>query len=169
MGDDDTGPKSAHPNAGEISPFNPRAIRDPNGIWNETTLPVVEWEVALERKVLPVEVQDLLGVPNAVVRVSIEIHEKLSTKHLASRHIYEELERFLVEHTYSGVIDAGECDIRWRFAGYVYTRSGNRNPYIAMIALQRSGEYALVSAHYRNESYIRRLVQNGELRPRFGG
>jgi hypothetical protein len=53
---------------GEISPYNPNAVRGPNGMWNEETLPVMEWEAAEHRVVVPLHLQVALGLEVAVLR-----------------------------------------------------------------------------------------------------
>jgi hypothetical protein len=101
--DDDTGPKSAHPNAGKISPFNPDAIRGPNGIWNETTLPVVEWESPENRVVVPVYLKWRLihPIPD-VLRWDREKYTEVLRKHPRDIPVVGELTRHLQDWRYLG-------------------------------------------------------------------
>lgn len=151
---------------GDLHPLNPGARKGPNGIWNEKTVPVVEWEVPGHRKILPLEIQAFVASPHPVIRVPIEIHEKELTKHAASRHMYDDFERQISRWTHRGVKDFGNGDIRWRFAVRTMTPSGTASPYVFVIARRSDGSFTLVSGHYRTESYIRRLVREGELEGR---
>lgn len=65
-----------HRLAGEVSRFNPDAIRGPHGIWNEDTLPVLEWEAAEYRIVLPADLQRGIGLSRPILRwESVKLHD----------------------------------------------------------------------------------------------
>lgn len=152
-----------------VHPLNSGAWKGRNGIWNETTLPVVEWEVPHQRKVLPLDIQAFIAAPHPVIRVPLEIHIKELGKHAASRHMYDDFEHQISRWTHRGVKDFGNGDIRWRFVTQTTTPSGTPSPYVFVIARRSDGSFTLVSGHYRAESYIRRLVREGELEIREGG
>lgn len=50
-------PYSLHRLTSPASRFNPDAVRGPHGIWNEETLPVLEWEAPEYRMVVPIQLQ----------------------------------------------------------------------------------------------------------------
>lgn len=153
----------------DAHPLNPDARKGPNGIWNETSVPVVEWEVPHHRKVLPLDIQSFMAAPNPVIRVPVEIHAKELTKHAASRHMYDDFERQVSRWTHRGVKDFGNGDIRWRFVTRTTTPSGTPSPYLFVIARRLDDSFTLVSGHFRTESYLRRLVREGELEIHDGG
>lgn len=154
------------PPCSEVSPVNPSAVRGPNGIWNEESLPVLAWEVAEYRVVLPQDVQAYIGLDSPVVRVPIEVHEKLTFKHAAAQHVYDELSMHLLFWTQRGRVIGEGGDARWRFVVSVATSSGKTSPYVIVFARRRDATYTLVTAHYRNESYVRRLIAEGALEQR---
>lgn len=71
----------ADPRFREVSRFNPSAVRGPNGIWNEETLPVLEWEAAEYRVVLPAWLQEALGISVPVLRWSRAKRALVLTRH----------------------------------------------------------------------------------------
>jgi hypothetical protein len=69
------------PRFGEVSRFNANAIRGPNGIWNEETLPVLEWEAAEYRIVLPLDLQMGLELEQPTLRWEADKRLRAYTKH----------------------------------------------------------------------------------------
>lgn len=65
----------------EISPYNPRAHRLPGGIWNEDELPVLEWEAAEHRVVLPEDLQRVLKIETPVLRWARSRRERVTEMH----------------------------------------------------------------------------------------
>ena len=65
----------------EVSPFNPGARREPGGVWNEHQLPVLEWEIAERRVVLPVDLQIVLQLETSVLRWRRSKYEKVAREH----------------------------------------------------------------------------------------
>jgi hypothetical protein len=65
----------------EISSHNPRAHRTPGGIWNEDELPVLEWEAAEHRVVLPESLQRALGIDTPVLRWAREKRDRVAQSH----------------------------------------------------------------------------------------
>jgi hypothetical protein len=82
---------------GEVHPHNPGAIRGPDGIWCEDTIPVTSWEAAGHRVVLPLSVQRATGIPVPVLRWSaIKRLRVISTRPVLLDRI-ERLDELLVE------------------------------------------------------------------------
>jgi hypothetical protein len=138
-------------------------VKGESGIWNEGTMPVLPWEEPTQRKVLPEHVQEYIGSIDPIIRVPKEIHAKEIGKHASSLRMYANLELFLDAWTHRGFSDHGNGDHRWRFVASTTTSSGTLSPYIVVIAKRQDGSFVLVSGHYRTQSYIRRLVEQGEL------
>lgn len=65
----------------EISPYNPRAHRLPGGIWNEDELPVLEWEAAEHRVVLPEDLQRVLKIETPVLRWARSKRDRVFREH----------------------------------------------------------------------------------------
>ncbi|MBA2469453.1 MAG: hypothetical protein H0V37_08610 [Chloroflexia bacterium] len=150
----------------EQSPYNIAAVKSVSSIWNEDTIPVVPWEEPTQRKVLPKHVQEYIGAIDPIIRVPKEIHTKEIGKHASSLRMYDNLELFLDAWTHRGFSDHGNGDHRWRFVASTTTSSGTMSPYIIVIAKRQDGSHVLVSGHYRTQSYIRRLVLQGDLEMR---
>lgn len=88
----------------EVSRFNPDAVRGPNGIWNEETLPVLDWEDAAHRIVLSADLQRNLGLVQPVLRWQRDKRLRAFQKHLRIAHLgfsdagfWAEWERFGTE------------------------------------------------------------------------
>ena len=150
----------------DVHPLNPDARRGPSGIWNDTTLPITDWEVPDQRKVLPREIQLFVGSPHPVILVPVEIHLKQLTKHAVSRPMYDDFAHQISQWRHRGFKDFGNGDVRWSFVMRTTTPSGGSSPYMFVIARRGDGSFTLVSGHYRTESYIRRLVREGALEGR---
>lgn len=56
----------------EVSPYNSRARRAKGGIWNGDVLPIMEWEAAEHRMVVPEDLQRALGIDTPVLTVGLE-------------------------------------------------------------------------------------------------
>lgn len=95
---------SSSVSSGEVSRFNPTAIRGANGIWNEHVLPIVEWEAAAHRVVVPIHLQHTLGLDAPVLRWS---HAK--------RHDVLATHRQMIEQTY--LADIASFLNAWVYAG----------------------------------------------------
>lgn len=80
---------------GEVSPVNPAAIRGPSGIWNEETLPVMDWEAPEHRVVLPEELLIAWGIPTPVLRWSREKLIRVQETRPRDAHVVRELSRYL--------------------------------------------------------------------------
>lgn len=144
---------------GQVSPVNPAAVRGPSGIWNEETLPIMEWEVPEQRKVIPKSVQHSIRRSAAVIRVSIDIDRKQRSKH-------RELVAFYEAFDMEGWIFVREIrDVRgskWEFVQIVDEGEGGPWPLMFVLGHDERGSLNLVSLHRRNRRWMRKLLE-GEL------
>lgn len=97
----------------EVSPYNSRARRVPGGIWNEDVLPVVEWEAAEHRVVLPEDLQHVLSIEAPVLRWARGKRERVFRER---RHV-----TFLLD-------DPTSTLARWRAAGPDFRNPGEADP-----------------------------------------
>lgn len=79
----------------ESHPLNPMAIRGQNGFWNEDTLPVMEWESAEYRVVLPLALQESMGIAQPVLRWSAEKRAAVLSRHARDVHIVQDISGYL--------------------------------------------------------------------------
>lgn len=86
----------------EINPINPKAHRIPSGVWNEDVLPVLEWEVAEHRVVLPEDLQPVLACPVPVLRWASIKYRSVVAKHERDRPVIENLDGYLNEWEWVG-------------------------------------------------------------------
>lgn len=87
----------------ERHPLNPGVRRGTNGIWNEDTLPVMDWEIPEKRVVLPESLQRALDLPDApVLRWDAVKYRTVVTKHVRDLPIIDDLSRHLDQWAYVG-------------------------------------------------------------------
>jgi len=88
----------------EVSPYNSQARRRSGGIWNEDTLPVMEWEDAQHRVVLPEDLQIALGIDTPVLRWARNKHTLVLSTHgqANERRQAERIEFYLSSWDYAG-------------------------------------------------------------------
>lgn len=97
---------------GEVNPFNQGAIRGAGGIWNEATLPILEWEDPFYRVVVPAYLQKVMGVSETVLRWARTKREVVLRTHPRDSEIINNLNVFLPQWTYAGK-EQGSSDV-WR-------------------------------------------------------
>jgi hypothetical protein len=95
---------SSSVSAGEVSRFNSAAVRGPKGIWNEHVLPIVQWEAAGHRVVVPLHLQQALGFEAPVLRWSKEKRRDVLATH-----------RQVIEQIY--LADVASFLNAWMYAG----------------------------------------------------
>lgn len=86
----------------EVSSYNSRARRVRGGIWNEHVLPVMEWEAAEHRVVLPRDLQDALGIDTSVLRWASKKYLSVTEKHERDLHVVRDLSCYLNDWAYFG-------------------------------------------------------------------
>lgn len=148
---------SSSGSAEEVSPFNPTAIRGSSGIWNEYVLPILEWEDARHRVVVPAHLQHALNLDAPVLRWSRAKRRDVLAAHRQAieRFFLADVTRFLDAWTYTGpqpgrrntwrvfVLD----ERRWSMAVIGRDEWGSMN-FITLYSPQR-------------RSYIPNLIQRG--------
>lgn len=125
---------------GEISPYNPGAARGPNGIWNEETLPVMEWEAAEHRVVVPLHLQQSLLLPTPVLRWAGIKYRVALEKHARDQRIVLELSRFLDGWQYHG-LERGA----YAGNGRILFPDGAGRWYALSIGPDRNGSYNVIT------------------------
>lgn len=139
----------------EISPVNPQAHRVPGGIWNEDELPVLPWEAAQHRKVLPPAMQRWIGTDAPVVRVSIDVVRKQYDKHSDVRVWFDKFE--IDAWTYARMVVADRSR-KWEFVHLIVDESGEPWPLMIVLGEDSSASINLVSMHRKNRRWMRKLA-----------
>jgi hypothetical protein len=139
----------------EFSPINPRAHRIPGGIWNEDELPVLPWEAAEHRKVLPPSIQRWIGADVPVVRVSLDVVRKQYEKHSDVRAWFDGFE--IDAWAYARPV-ADKRNKKWEFVQLIYDDSGAPWPPMTVVGVDSSGRYNVISMHRKNRRWMRKLV-----------
>lgn len=85
----------------------------PGGIWNEDELPVLEWEAAEHRVVLPDDLQRVLGIGKPVLRWSVKKYRAVVGTHNRDLHVVHDLARYLARWEYAGE-ETGVHEGNWR-------------------------------------------------------
>lgn len=139
----------------EISSVNPRAHRVPGGFWNEDELPVLPWEAAEHRKVLPPSIQRWTGATFPVVRVSLDVVRKQYEKHSDVRGWFD---RFEIDEWAHARLVADERNRKWEFVQLIHGESGEAWPLMTVMGEDSSGSFNLISMHRKNRRWMRKLV-----------
>lgn len=164
MGDEREQPDDEHERSpgglgrpGEVSPYNPNAIRGPNGIWNEESLPVMEWEAADQRVVVPLNLQRVLGLETAVLRWASVKHSKVVRDHNqpTEHRQRQEIEQCLDEWEWAG-LEPGKPNV-WR----VFYRHVGRWGLI-VIGRDRNGSLNVVTTYSpKNPHSLPNVIKRG--------
>lgn len=124
----------------ETSDVNPAARRVPNGIWNEEEMPVLDWEAAAFRVVLPADLQRILGWPTPVLRWSAVKLEAIAVRHHRDMRVAAELNVYLRNWMWVGEEPhPHEGQYRILFHGE------NRRWYALTVGRDRRGSYNVVT------------------------
>jgi hypothetical protein len=143
---------------GEVSPLNPAARREVGGVWNEDNLPILEWEIAEERVVLPEDLQILLGLETPVLRWRRSKYEQVMVDHdqpieqRARRHLSAWLSRWERAGAEPGKSET------WR----VFLREAGRWV-VVVIGRDREGSLNLITVHSPSDKkYVPNMLAKGE-------
>jgi hypothetical protein len=127
-------------------------------------LPVLDWEIAEQRKIIPGDLQRIIGASTRILRVPADVHEKETTgKHRLLVNMYYELSRILVNWEYWCSYPEQN---KWRIMQIVEDESGKCFPLLTVIGKDRNESHNLISMHRRDDSYFKRLLDSGDLRRR---
>ncbi len=110
----------------------------PGGVWNEDELPVLEWEAAEHRVVLPESLQRSLGINVPVLRWDREKYTAVAMGHHRDRHVIQNVSRYMAVWAYHGEEIARPGNMRVLFqdeAGRWYAASLG----------PRQGEYTFIT------------------------
>ncbi len=151
MGDDE----SSQSDEIEISPINSRAHRVPGGIWNEDELPILPWEAAEHRKVVPPSIQLWTGLGIHVVRVSIDVVRKQYGKHSDVRTWFD---MFEIDDWVYGRVVVDERGRKWEIVQLIEDGSGEPWPLVTVLGEDSAGSINLVSMHRKNRRWMRNLL-----------
>ena len=127
-------------------------------------LPLLDWEVGHARKHIPDEIRDRIGAKSNWLRVPPDIHYKESQgKHHRFAWLYERFDELIETWSLFGKVPGED---KWRVIVYQTGSTARLVPYLIIIARDKNGSFNLVSFHRREESFVRRLIEIGELERR---
>lgn len=141
----------------EVSPHNADAVRGPNGIWNEESLPVTAWESPVHRIVLPANLQRVLRLESPVIRWATSKREKMIVQHPQPIEVQQRqhLDRLLARWEWAGL--QPRKDDTWR----VFVRQGERWS-LVVIGRDRNGSLNLVTTYSPSDpASLWNMIQRG--------
>lgn len=148
----------------EVSPFNPAARRIEGGIWNEDVLPVMDWEIAEMRVVMPADLQTVLGFETPVLRWRRSKFEHVIATHAqpTEQQVLNDLSGYLNRWERAGLAPAKtetwrvffRKDVRWVLVVIGRDREGSLNA-IAMYSPS-------------DKNYLRNMIAKGNYSYREG-
>lgn len=119
-------------------------------------VPIVEWEIPALRKVIPPDLQAIIGVASPVVRVSGSIDQKQRRKHSDDLDHYEQLTSELRQWEFVRKQPpeeaAGSREPRWQVVLYFDERE-QRIPLLTILELRPDGVLYLRSLHRRQPQW----------------
>lgn len=143
----------------EVHPFNRHVRRGMSRVWNEDVIPVLEWESAEQRVVLPQELQERCSIPAPVLRFSTAKRNKmLAERPRFARHV-EELESYFATYQLAGAMPAPSNDVAVLFKEE--TRS-----YVIVIGPDRNGSWNVASVPPLRPKQREALVNADWMEPR---
>lgn len=84
----------------EISDLNPNAQRVRGDVWNEHELPVMEWEAAEHRVVLPADLRESLGIDAPALRWAASTRSRVLSGRPAFRDHIKRIDHYLANWQY---------------------------------------------------------------------
>jgi hypothetical protein len=131
--------------------------------------PLAAWELPERRFRLPADLQRRIGAQHAVVRVAIEIDEKMK-RHSYVTDLYVNLTETIAEWQQISEVHMESSEVRWRVIRQIEEpHSGKTWPLLIVLGKARDGGCNLVSMHRRNQSFVDRLRREGALEERIQG
>lgn len=132
----------------ETHPFNDTVTRKPGGIWGEAVLPILEWEIAERRVVVPTGLQASLTLPTpAVLRWAAVKYRNVTIKHDRDRVVANSLSPYLEQWVFHGE-ELGPKP------GYqrILFQDENRRWYAVSIGPDRNGSHNMITVMGSTES-----------------
>lgn len=122
-------------------------------------LPVLDWEVADQRKRIPDDLRLIIGAPTPILRVPKGVYRKIVQKHGPDLAYFERLNEILAGWDY---IDHSESEpYKWE----VYAPVGEYHVFVT-IGRDQEGSYNLVTMFRMREQSFQSRVRNRSLRKR---
>lgn len=121
-------------------------------------VPVMEWELVDQRKELPIDLQQALGIPVRTIRVPKDIDTKIRTKHAECMALYEALNELLPGWSHAGT-DPTNADT-WQ----IYIPGTGQHWLAVVIGRDQNGSHNLISLFTIRDRNVRNRLKQGHLR-----
>lgn len=122
--------------------------------------PMVDWEIVAQRKRLPADLQELIGAPGGVIRVSAGIDNKERYKHSDTAELYRDLDKVLESWEFMRHVPE---ERKWEIVQFITdAKGGDPWPLLTVIGLDQAGSYNLVSMHRRNRRQGAKVRANAD-------
>lgn len=142
----------------EISPINPRAHRIPGGIWNEDTLPILDWEAPQHRVVISEDLQHVCGVDVPVFRWAKSKYQRVLERHSQpiELRVIQNLSEHMAGWRFAG-LEPGKADI-WRVFFQVEYRWC-----VAVLGRDRNESHNVITIHSPSDrNYLQNMIAKGD-------
>jgi hypothetical protein len=133
---------------------------DEFGYEADDPLPYLEWELTQERFRIPVDLQQVLRLPTALVRIGIDIDRKQRTKHVRTLDLYLQRQSLLMNWEYWREHPSHPSGTRWEVLQFVV--AGNERhavPVIVVLGTDRRGSLNLITIHRKNARWAQRFFR----------
>jgi hypothetical protein len=142
---------------------------NPDRTRSDEDLPIVDWEVVSERRVVPIDIVIIMGASSPIVRVDQDTARKQVRKHRGSieqwnafNDVIQNWEWWRKQHADEARNNAYE---RWRFVQRIVDDTAPDGwPLLTVLEKQPDGSIKLITSHRRRASFWDRVECEGYAR-----
>lgn len=152
-------------------PVNPRVRKDKNGVWGGDELPVMEWEVASERRIVPDDIVDIIGASSPVARVDVDTARKQPRKHRQTIDQWNDFDNVIRDWEWWRKQSPEEARDsayeRWQFVQTIVDDDTPGGwPLLTVLEKQPDGTIKVVTSHRRRDSFWNSIKDGDQYRQR---
>lgn len=143
----------------ERHPHDPTITREPDGIWGEAELPVSEWEVPTERRVVPRDIVEIMDARSPIALVDVGTANKQARKHRNSIQQWTAFDGTIQNWQMQRKQPPGESRPsafdRWQFVQIIVDDETPPDwPLLTVLERQPDGTIKIITSHRRRPSYL---------------
>lgn len=142
----------------ERHPLNPAVTREPGGIWGEAELPVKDWEVPMERRVVPRDIVEIMGARSPIARVDVGTANKQARKHQESIQQWitfdDIIQNWQKQRKQTPEESRPTALERWQFVQLIVDDEAPQGwPLLTVLERQPDGTIKIITSHRRRPSF----------------
>ncbi len=142
----------------EKHPCDPGVTRKPDGIWGEEELPVSDWEVPEERRIVPRDIVEIMGARSPIARVDVGTVNKQARKHRGSIQqwiAFDDMIRDWQKHRKQDPEESRPTSLlRWQFVQLIVDdETPDGWPLLTVLELQTDDTIKIITSHRRRPSF----------------